>query len=61
MLRYFNIDLKLIILELKSPPTEILIKVGTAIQEGAIKTTNDLKLLLNCCLKSLQVTLVTIV
>lgn len=61
MLRYFNIDLKLTILELKTPPTEILTKVGTAIQEGTIKTTNDLKLLLNCCLKSLQVTLVTIV
>ena len=61
MLRYFNIDLKLIILELKAPTTEILEKMGRAIQEGTIKMTSHLKLLLNCCLKSLQITLVSMV
>ena len=61
MLRYFHIDLKLTILELKTPTSEILAEVGRAMQEGTIKMTDHFKLLLNCCLKSLQVALVTIV
>lgn len=61
MLRYFNIYLKAIIFEIKNPIIKIPAKVSRDIQEYFTSRTDQMDFLLNCCLKSLLVSIVTIV